>query len=909
MALIHSPNIVTNGLLLYLDAPNPKSTTGTTWTDISGNNIPVTLQGGAETSSNVTNKSTYLNFDPSTYNADNSFYRITDSRVANLTTNVTLETCVYIHNVKPNDVNSNFRPVSPRLGGVVAPYGFGIIPNRNGRLGGITQEINTGPSFTWNTSEDFNVPTSIIDFNKWIYVTQVQDDTAKTLRTYVNGVLRTSLTYIGAPNIQGGFGGLDIGRGYFVTNQSFPGRIAFVRLYNRPLTAAEVTQNYNATQERFSREGLVIDSSLKLWIDADNKQSYQGTGTSIFDLSGNNRTQNLSNRLAYTVLSGGIKCWNCSDTHQINAAAISYALPATGYTYTIWARLKSSTSGFRTLIRTDLGLHPLLIDNANYNLGMWDGGQFRSTGYNVSALANTWVQWSITGTSSGQKYYINGVQVGSTTQTSVGGQLIAIGNWSGGQGFGHVAQVQAYERELGPHEILQNYNALKERFEPVVPVVDTSLKVLLDAGTSASYPGTGSTWTDLSGNGNNVTLFNSPTYSNLTTGVLTLNGTNQYAEGSVNFASSNQFTVSMWVMNTARAVSAGNDDGQIFSLGNEKLLFYTSESAGSTPWVFSVFSPTIFNNIARYSTTVMQLNTWYNLVGVYTGTSFEMFVNGQSILSTSANISNVSLTTETYQIGRRINNGNTNFAGNVSNLNIYNRALTSAEVRQNYNALRERFVPPPVIDSSLKLWLDASNPASYPGTGNTWTDLSGNGNNATLVVAPTYSSTGHFTFNGSTQYASIPSSASLTTTTPTIIIACTVAASGVGTVMSKGAFGQYWNYGLDDVGATTFKLRNNGGDAVSATYGTISGMNVFAGVWNGTNMSFYLNGNFIGQSNQFYSPIANNTGLLTIGCGLLQTTPTEFYAGNIAMIQVYNRALNAEEINQNYNSLRGRYGL
>jgi hypothetical protein len=904
MALIHSPNIVTNGLLLYLDAPNPKSTTGTTWTDISGNNIPVTLQGGAETSSNVTNKSTYLNFDPSTYNADNSFYRITDSRVANLTTNLTLETCVYIHGYKSNDPNANFRPVSPRLAGVVAPYGFSIMPNRNGRLGGISQEINTGPSFTWNVSEDIVVPTSIIDYNKWIYVTQVQNDTDKTFRTYVNGQLRTSLTYTGSPNIQGGFGGLDIGRGYYITTQSFPGRIAFVRLYNRPLTAAEVTQNYKATQERFSREGLVIDSSLKLWIDADNNQSYPGTGTSIFDLSGNNRQQNLTSSKAFTVLSGGIKCWNCSDTHQISEAFAAPVLPTTGFTYTIWARLKSSTAAFRTLLRSATAYHALLIEIGSNNLGMWDGSQFRSTGYNVSALANTWVQWSLTGNASGQKYYINGVQVGSTTQTSVGVSPIAIGSWSQVQPFGHIAQVQMYERELGPHEILQNYNALKERFEPVVPVVDTSLKLLLDAGTSASYPGTGSTWTDLSGNGNNVTLFNSPTYSNLTTGVLTLNGTNQYAQGSVNFASSNQFTVSMWVMNTAREV----DDGQIFSLGDEKLLFYTARTGSATPWVFSVFSPTIFNNIARYSTTVMQLNTWYNLVGVYTGTSFEMFVNGQSILSTSANISNVSLTTETYQIGRRINTGLTRFPSNLSNLNIYNRALTAAEVRQNYNALRERFVPPPVIDSSLKLWLDASNPASYPGTGNTWTDLSGNGNNATLVVAPTYSSTGHFTFDGSTQYASIPSSASLTTTTPTIIIACTVAASG--TPMAKGQYGSYWNYGLTGPSATNFKLRNNGGDAVSATYGTISGMNVFAGVWNGTNMSFYLNGNFIGQSTQFYTPVATNAGFLTIGCALAAgAVPTEFYAGNIAMIQVYNRALNAEEINQNYNSLRGRYGL
>lgn len=189
-----------------------------------------------------------------------------------------------------------------------------------------------------------------------------------------------------------------------------------------------------------------------------------------------------------------------------------------------------------------------------------------------------------------------------------------------------------------------------------------------------------------------------------------------------------------------------------------------------------------------------------------------------------------------------------------------------------------------------------------------WKDLSGNGNNATLVVAPTYSTQGFFTFNGSSTYASIPSSASLTTTTPTIIIACTVASSG--TPMAKGQYGSYWNYGITQPAATSFKLRNNGGDTVSATYGTISGMNIFAGVWDGTNMNFYLNGNFIGQSTTNYSPVASDTGFLTIGCALNPgAVPTEFFNGNIAMIQVYNRALSTNEIKQNFNALRGRFGL
>lgn len=462
MGLFHSPNVITNGLVLYLDTPNPKSTTGTTWSDISGNNIPVTIVNSGTAS--VKNYSNYLTFNPSTYNSTATYYQITDSRVANLTSNVTLETCVYFPRYTSGDVQQQNRIVSPRIGEQASPYGFNITPNRTGTTAGISQELNTTNG--WSTGEDPSVPRSVIDFNKWIHVTQVQDDTAKTLKIYANGVLRNTVNYTGTPN---NGGGLLIGRGFYAGIRNATGRVGFVRLYNRPFSQAEITQNYNAMRGRFE------------------------------------------------------------------------------------------------------------VDNM-------------------------------------------------------------------------------------------------------------------------------------------------------------------------------------------------------------------------------------------------------------------------------------------------------------------------------------------IVDSSLKLWLDAGNPISYAGTGTSWFDLSGNNNTATLVAAPTYSGSGHFTFNGSSQYASIPSSASITTTTPTIIIACTTSAGGQ-TPVAKGQYGSYWNYGIHAPTTTNFRLRNNAGDTVSATYGAISGMNIFAGVWDGTNMNFYLNGNFIGQTTTNYSPVANNTGFLTIGCALNGSTPTEFFNGNIAMIQVYNRPLSAAEIKQNFNATRDRYGI
>ena len=216
-------------------------------------------------------------------------------------------------------------------------------------------------------------------------------------------------------------------------------------------------------------------------------------------------------------------------------------------------------------------------------------------------------------------------------------------------------------------------------------VVTNGLVLALDAGNTKSYPGSGTAWTDLSGNGNHGTLTSGPTYSSTNGGYIVFDGVDDYVSTSVNFGSSSQFTVSMFVNNTSRGVG----DGQILSIGNEKLLFYTTTSTG--PWAFSVYSPTIFSGIPRYSSTIMQLNTWYNLVGVYSGTAFEMFINGQSIYYTNTSISSYTLTAESVQIARRISGGASQFPSKFATTQIYNRALTAAEIQQNFNATRGRY--------------------------------------------------------------------------------------------------------------------------------------------------------------------------------------------------------------------------
>jgi hypothetical protein len=213
-------------------------------------------------------------------------------------------------------------------------------------------------------------------------------------------------------------------------------------------------------------DAYITTQNLAIWIDANNSSSYSGTGTAITDLSGNGRTQNLALASQFTTLSG-IKCFDCSSSGLgIAAASIGPTLPTTGFTYIAWARMKSSSAAYRTLFRTSPNDHPILIQIGTNNLGMWDNGvsTFYPCGFSVAGLADTWVQWAVTGDSAGQTFYINGQYVGSVTaQTAAGNSHNTTGSDSGNgtQSFGYIGNMFLYTTKLTPLQIQQHYGAFK----------------------------------------------------------------------------------------------------------------------------------------------------------------------------------------------------------------------------------------------------------------------------------------------------------------------------------------------------------------------------------------------------------------------------------------------------------------
>ena len=229
-------------------------------------------------------------------------------------------------------------------------------------------------------------------------------------------------------------------------------------------------------------------------------------------------------------------------------------------------------------------------------------------------------------------------------------------------------------------------------------IVTDNLVLALDAANVKSYPGSGTTWTDLSGKGNNGTLVNGPTFNSGNSGSIDLDGTNDYvqvsASSDLNFGTGN-FTIEGWFNKDA---TTGN---QALVCSNK---YYINGNNGN--WILRISSATQIA-LATYDGTANEeysefsastsLNTWHHFALVREGTGTnetKFYLDG--VLKGSMTVSK-SLTdagTNGLRIGEESDSGpgNAPFNGKISNIKIYKgKALTLAEIEQNFNAFKGRF--------------------------------------------------------------------------------------------------------------------------------------------------------------------------------------------------------------------------
>jgi hypothetical protein len=211
-------------------------------------------------------------------------------------------------------------------------------------------------------------------------------------------------------------------------------------------------------------------------------------------------------------------------------------------------------------------------------------------------------------------------------------------------------------------------------------IVTNGLVLALNAADRNSYPGTGTAWTDISGNNNNGTLVNSPTFNSANGGNLVFNGTTQYADCGNN--SSVQITVgtiSAWV----RATSPGASFRSIIAKQGAWGLFFNDSILVTYDWG---------NDQTRTTGLNIADGTWKNTVMTFTQTvgtpssNAIIYLNGTSVLTTTVKHSYhiVNLQIAEANASQLLN-------GNITNAQVYNRVLTATEIAQNYNAQKSRF--------------------------------------------------------------------------------------------------------------------------------------------------------------------------------------------------------------------------
>jgi hypothetical protein len=298
----------------------------------------------------------------------------------------------------------------------------------------------------------------------------------------------------------------------------------------------------------------------------------------------------------------------------------------------------------------------------------------------------------------------------------------------------------------------------------------------------------------------------------------------------------------------------------------------------------------------------LSANTWYHACWTYDSTlGGNLYVN--TIVATGGTSSTgvLATNTEPIRIGDVFYGGHSFFNGNVDYVRIYDRTLSQSEVLQN-------FYGGPIVTNGLVMYLDAGNLVSYSGAGTTWYDLTTNGNNATFYNGVGFSSAngGGISFDGVDDYAVVLANSSLNSSQPTIELFMTTTTNG-GNIIAQGQYGSNWGYGVG-VKLSSILARNNNGDSNFSV--SNSGLVHVVVVYDGSGNQFYKNGVFLGRTTTNYSP--NPGGQVTIG-GVRSQVPSqnlqEFANSTVSVVRIYNRALSADEIAQNFNAQKSRFGL
>jgi hypothetical protein len=541
---------------------------------------------------------------------------------------------------------------------------------------------------------------------------------------------------------------------------------------------------------------------------------------------------------------------------------------------------------------------------------------------NLDSGGNNWLLGHHGGTSNA--YYAEGwVYDSSGASTSF---QIYMGDWSGSStdlanfyinGTAYATNNTA--ASAGPNKLGINYYSNEtstcEVAEIVVfnRVLSTAERRLVDTylGQKWGISNTDRSVFDLSNNNynglfGNGTVANMPLYDYYNNGTVKFDGSNDYITTGVSGivpTSTTAYTVSVWCYRNTNNSSY-----------KELLAQWTTANSGNSFYFGFQNSDVRFTDNWNPITVAGAGNTnvWMNLVGVYTVSNAYIYLNGSLAATKGSGFTYTG--TGPLIIGRQGELDAEYFDGNISNVLIYNRALSATEVSQNYEAQKSRFANS-IVQQGIILNLDAGNPFSYAGAGTTWFDVSGNSYNGTLIGSPSYTSNnnGGIIFDSNAKYGTLPTSGLAFGTGQFAIevwVYSTAAVTNNVIYASQssnvaGFVALFYPSGLG-FSLTDF---NSVGVRTTTTHQTAVSQNTWyhvVGIRNASNQYIvYVNG--VASTTN-----ATATTSLTTAAPQIASNPAttgERFTGTIASLRLYNRSLSADEVLQNYNATKGRFGL
>ena len=212
-------------------------------------------------------------------------------------------------------------------------------------------------------------------------------------------------------------------------------------------------------------------------------------------------------------------------------------------------------------------------------------------------------------------------------------------------------------------------------------IVTNGLTLSLDAADRNSYPGTGTSWLDMSGNGYTATLTNAPTYSTNNGGNIVFDGTNDHATTTVQ----RRATMSLECFFKANVQTGYNHLFGSLGSGVDEVRI-AKERFGATTWVI-FFGPSGYTDSASSGYNAWDAN-WHHMCFSCNNGTGSLYIDG--VLRFGPHVFGATSRTDVITIGAT-GAKDTTFNGSMANVKFYNIALSAAEVLQNYNSQKSRF--------------------------------------------------------------------------------------------------------------------------------------------------------------------------------------------------------------------------